>query len=401
MPFPFSFQLLQCIATLYYKGELALIITIVCDVLGKENNGTTVAAVNLIRALKSYGHEVRVLCGNEDRLGMPGYYVTRNIKLIPPLDNYVSKVGVEISAPESDIIRQALQGTDIVHIMTPFLLGTASLRIAKNLNLPVTAGFHCQAENLTSHFHMMNVPFANKITYHSMYDIFYRHVDCIHYPTQFIRDIFESHVGETYGVVISNGVSSLFQKKPSARPPQFDGKFLILCIGRFAPEKSQDVLLDAIRLSSHEKDIQVILAGQGPLYDKLKEQGASLTNPPVMKLFQREELPDVINYCDLYTHPADVDLEAIACLEAISCGLVPVIANSPRCATKNFALTDNNLFEVNDSVSLAEKIDYWIDQPGKREEASKKYLEFAKQFRLEDCMKKMEQLMLDVLAARS
>lgn len=36
----------------YYKGELALIITIVCDVLGKENNGTTVAAVNLIRALK-------------------------------------------------------------------------------------------------------------------------------------------------------------------------------------------------------------------------------------------------------------------------------------------------------------------------------------------------------------
>ena len=30
----------------------AMIITIVCDVLGEENNGTTVAAMNLIRHLK-------------------------------------------------------------------------------------------------------------------------------------------------------------------------------------------------------------------------------------------------------------------------------------------------------------------------------------------------------------
>lgn len=31
-------------------------ILVVCDVLGKENNGTTIAAMNLIRYLKSRGH---------------------------------------------------------------------------------------------------------------------------------------------------------------------------------------------------------------------------------------------------------------------------------------------------------------------------------------------------------
>ena len=36
-------------------------IAIICDVLGKENNGTTVAAMNLIRSLKAKGHEVRVV----------------------------------------------------------------------------------------------------------------------------------------------------------------------------------------------------------------------------------------------------------------------------------------------------------------------------------------------------
>ena len=30
-----------------------MIITVVCDVLGKENNGTAIAAMNLIRSLKA------------------------------------------------------------------------------------------------------------------------------------------------------------------------------------------------------------------------------------------------------------------------------------------------------------------------------------------------------------
>lgn len=43
-------------------------ITMVCDVLGKENNGTTIAAMNLIRYLREHGHEVRVLCCDQDRI---------------------------------------------------------------------------------------------------------------------------------------------------------------------------------------------------------------------------------------------------------------------------------------------------------------------------------------------
>lgn len=40
-------------------------IVVVCDVLGEENNGTTIAAMNLIRHLKSQGHEVRILCADQ------------------------------------------------------------------------------------------------------------------------------------------------------------------------------------------------------------------------------------------------------------------------------------------------------------------------------------------------
>ncbi|MBQ9030434.1 MAG: glycosyltransferase [Parasporobacterium sp.] len=375
-----------------------MIITIVCDVLGEENNGTTVAAANLIRCMKARGHEVRVLCADKARQNTPGYYVVPELKLLPPISNYVAKVGVDIAAPNLKVMKQAMDHADIVHIMTPFLLGTAALYLARKLHLPVTAGFHCQAENFTSHLHLMNLPAANDMTYKVMHDIFYRHVDCIHYPTRFIRDIYEGKTGSSRGVVISNGVSPLFHSMPAVRPEEYQDRFLILNTGRYAEEKSQHILLEAVRLSAHEKEIQVFLAGQGPFYDKLKKQGNDLTNPPVMALFSREELAGIANYADLYVHAAEVDLEAIACLEAISCGLVPVIADSPRCATKNFALEKTNLFNVNDPASLAARIDYWIEHPQEKAAARIAYLEYAKQFRLEHCMEQMESMMEETIS---
>ncbi|MEI3152176.1 MAG: hypothetical protein V8S82_00690 [Eubacteriales bacterium] len=50
-------------------------VTIVCEVLGKANNGTTVAALNLIRSLKEKGHRVKVICPDADREGLEGYYI--------------------------------------------------------------------------------------------------------------------------------------------------------------------------------------------------------------------------------------------------------------------------------------------------------------------------------------
>ena len=44
-------------------------ITVVCDILGEENNGTTVTTMNLVRSLRAKGHTVNILCCDEDKLG--------------------------------------------------------------------------------------------------------------------------------------------------------------------------------------------------------------------------------------------------------------------------------------------------------------------------------------------
>ena len=366
-------------------------IAVVCDVLGEENNGTTVAAMNLIRYLKEVGHEVRVVCPDEDRKGQEGFYVVPQLNA-GPLNEYIRKVGVTIALSDSHVLEQALSGVDAIHIMTPFFLGKAAVDFAWENRISVTAGFHAQAENITSHLHLMNSQRINELTYKAMYRLVYQYVDAIHYPTQFIRDVFEGEVGKTNGYVISNGVNSRFVRKKTEKPEEWKDRFIILFTGRYGYEKSHRVLIDAVAESRHEKEIQLVFAGEGPLHQELEDYAQKLTHAPCMKFFPREEMLNVINCADLYVHPAEVEIEAIACLEAISCGLVPVIADSPRSATRFFALDDQNLFHYNHPADLAERIYYWLEHPEEKAACSERYLGYTRQFEQRRCMEEMESM---------
>lgn len=377
-----------------------MIITIVCDVLGEENNGTTIAAMNLIRSLKQKGNEVRVLCPDQNRKGQPGFFVVPK-RSLGPLDPYVAKNGVTLARPDRKIIKSALLGADVVHLMTPFSLCVAAGKMAKRMGLPLTAGFHCQAENFTSHIFLMNSRLANKLVYRVFHRNVFRHCDAIHYPTRFICDVFEREVGPTNHYIISNGVQSAFQKRESVRPEALKGKFVILFTGRFSKEKSHRVLIEAVAKSRNANQIQLIFAGAGPLKDSLMELSRKLLPvQPIFRFFSREELIDVINYADLYVHPAEIEIEAIACLEALTCGLVPVIADSPRCATRHFALSEKNLFRTNDAGDLAAKIDHWLENPTERKGCSEAYLGYAKQFEHGRCMDRMEDMLRDAIRIR-
>lgn len=375
-------------------------IAISCDVLGEENNGTSIAAMNLIRSLRSKGHEVRIICCDKNRMGQEGYYIvpTRSFGIF---NEYVTRNGVALAKPDERIIKEALTGADIVHIMLPFSLGQYTARMAVKMGIPVSGGFHTQAENFTSHIFMKDFGLMNRITYHYFYNRLYCRCDCIHYPTWFIRDLFEHIIGPTNGYVISNGVNKSFVKREAVRPGQFKDRFVILFTGRYSKEKSHKVLIDAVSKSKYADRIQLIFAGTGPLKGLLKMYSRrKLKIMPVFRLFSREALINVINYADLYVHPAEIEIEAIACLEAIACGIVPVIANSKRCATKAFAIGENNLFKNRNSTDLARKIDYWMEHPKEKAECSRRYQGYAKSFDQDQCMDAMENMFLATISGR-
>lgn len=374
-----------------------MLITVVSDVLGEENNGTSIAAMNLIRSLKKKGHTVRILCADTDKEGVEGYYISPSLSLGKILNSYVKKVGVTIAKGDDKIVRQAINGVDHVHIMLPFGLGSRAATFAKEQGISTTAGFHMQAENLTSYVKLNKLKFVNKWVYKYIYRKLYSRVGGIHYPTEFIKNVFESNIKkQTNGYVISNGVNAYVQKRPTEKPDEFKDKIVILSCGRYAREKSQDTLIKAVKLSKYKDKIQLILAGQGLKEKKYRKLAKSLTNPPVFKFVSRSEIIDMINYCDLYVHSADIELEGIACTEAITCGKLTIVSDSKLSATRNFAIDQTCVFNKRNPKSLAKVIDYWIENPEKKKEYEQKYLESAVSFNQDECMDLMEKMIFEV-----
>lgn len=370
-------------------------IAIIADVLGEENNGTTITTKRLIENMKAKGHEVFVV--SPLQTSENGYYTlsTRNFYIF---NSYFEKNGVALAKPDKNILKEVISKVDVVHILLPFKTGRYAIKLAKELGKPVTTAFHSQAENVTAHFGLKNFSPANNYIYRRFLNKLYKHSNFVHCPSPFIASTIRKHGYNMDLRVISNGVTPIYKKMDVEKPENLKDKFVVLFVGRLSREKRHDLLIDAVYNSKHKDKIQLIFAGHGPRKKKLAHQGRNLPNKTIFGFYPKEELVKVINYSDLYAHPSDIEIEAISCLEAISCGKVPVISDSKRSATNAFALSEKNLFEAGNPKSLAEKIDYFIENPQEIEELQKQYESYAKQFEISACMDKMEQMFFDAIS---
>lgn len=368
-------------------------ITIVCDVLGEANNGTVIATLNLIRFLQERGHELKVVSNNFEGTGIPEKIQCKlpTLSLGTLADKIIEKNGVSLAKKDKEILLCAIKGSDVVHIQMPLAIGREASRIAHRLNIPVTASFHCQAENVSAHLKLQNNIKVSKIIYKNFWNHLYKRATCIHYPTKFIKDTFEKNIRKkTTAFVISNGVNETFVNRNESRSNE---KFTIVSTGRFSTEKAQNILIKAVSLSKYRDKIRICFAGEGPLENHYKKMAKELGVDADFSFYSRTELIDLLNRGNLYVHSAFIEIEAISCIEAICCGMVPVISDAERSATRFFALDEKSLFRENDSEDLAKKIDFWYENPTAMEEYVQKYKVMSKQFDQTECMIKMELMM--------
>lgn len=376
-----------------------MIITIIADIYGEENNGTVATTNRLMQHMIKRGHSIRLVStyAGKDTKDIQ-YFVTKKRNFYV-FNKYISANGAVFAKPDRKILEEAIKGSDVVHMLIPFKLAKLAVKVAKELKVPMTSAFHTQPENISTHIGMRNVTMVNKMFYHRFYKQFYKHHNFVHCPSHFIKDEIAKNNYKGDLRVISNGVIDTFRKFESTRPAELNGKYLVFTSSRYSGEKRHDLVIEAVKHSKYADKIQLIFAGKGPLKDKLTRMSAHLPNPTKFVFYtSKQDLAAAINYSDLYVHPADIEIEAIACMEAVSCGLVPVISDSNRSATKQFAMTEKNLFEQGNAKDLAAKIDYWIEHPEEKEQLSKEYETFTEQFRIEAAMDKMELMFKDAIA---
>lgn len=360
----------------------------VLDQYSAENNGVTVSARRYAAALRTRGHEVRILstgdCG-------PDGYAVRELR-IPVFDKLIKSHGMLFGKAEKPVLRRALAWADHIHFFMPFTLSIVAADMARRMGKPATAAFHIQPQNISYSIGMGRWSVTNGFIYWLFRADFYHKFRYIHCPSAFIAGELKRHGYRAQCRVISNGIPPEFCFCRAEKEARWRGRFLILMIGRLSGEKRQDVLIEAVKRSRHAQKIQLVLAGQGPLRDAYARQAQGLAHPVQMRFLSQEELRGVIAQCDLYVHASDAEIEAMSCMEAFACGRVPVIANSPLSATPQFALDERSLFRPGDAGDLAEKIDYWIEHPDERLQMERAYSKSAERYSLARCVEQFEQL---------
>lgn len=374
-----------------------MVITLVMDQYGLVSNGTTATARSLANQLRSKGHKVNIVTcvpnSNEENIHI---VKERKYPIITPI---IRSHGMVLAKPDEKVLEQTIKESDIVHFFLPFKLAAKGKEVADRLGVASSAAFHLQPENITYNVKLNKLNFLHTWLY-KRYKKFFDKFSDIHVPSKMIDDILGGYEYSARRHVISNGVLEDFKKLESVEKPlEFKDKFIVAMSGRLSNEKRQELLIEAIAKSKHEKDIQLILCGRGPTEQRLRELADKmLTNKAVIKFCNRQDLIETLNYCDLYAHTSEVELEAISCMEAFSCGLVPIISDADSSATKQFALHEQNLFKKGDSTSLRDKIDWFIDNPDKLKDMSQEYLEYSRNYKVKDCVNRLEEVFLKVIS---
>lgn len=369
-----------------------MVVVFVLDNYLSETDGTNISAHRFREELIKMGHTVRVVAVDAegpDMYGLKEHYV--------PIATPVAKrSNMRFAKFDKEIVARALEGADVVHLFFPFKVERETFRLARKMGIPVCGAFHCQPENVTYNIGLKHFGFVAGIVYWIFRIWLYGKIGNIHCPSEFLARELKKHAYKARLHVISNGVAPCF--KPAKQPAKRqDDTINVLMIGRLSPEKRQDLIINAVKHSRHCGRVRLYFAGSGTSRKRYEALAAGLPNPPVFEFLPQERLPELIEKADIYIHASDVEIEGMSCIEAFSCGKVPIISNSKKSATSQFALDGRSFFKKGDYRDLRDKLDYWIEHPEERKRMEKEYAKLGESYNIGFSVQKMIRMFEDAI----
>ena len=369
-------------------------IAIVIDAF-TEGNGGGVATVRLANGLAKRGHEITIV--SPKSVQKERFFQVKGF-CPPGMQEAFRTMDFSFGIPQKNVLRKAFADVDLIQIQYPLWLANGAVRVAKEMKKTVIGAFHVQPQNLLGCLGKQNL-FLDAFIYKLYNKLLFDHVPFVHCPSQFAADLLLENGYKGQPRAISNGIPPEYVAKSQTRPDWFGDKLVLLNIGRHAVEKRQALLIRAVKQSKYADKIQLLLCGKGPEKEHLDKMGAELPVKPFTEYVSQEDKIAYLNTADLFILASLVELESLACLEAIGCGLPCLVNDSRYSAAKQFAMDDRFIFKADDADSLAKKINYWYEQRDELRSLKSKILNMAENFRFEKSLDKMEALYEEALRA--
>jgi phosphatidylinositol alpha 1,6-mannosyltransferase len=211
---------------------------------------------------------------------------------------------------------------DVVHVVTPSLLGLYGTRYARRRGIPVVASFHTNFVSLLPHYWLGTL----EELCHGLARRFYNQCSLTLAPSRSTALELRAH-GIHNVALWQRGVNPL-RFSPSFRSEGLrarigaNGTPVLLYVGRLGREKNLRYLVRAIQLLAQRgSQFKLVIVGEGPMRAEL---AASLPHAHFAGCVQGAELSRWYASADLFVFPSQLETFGNVVLEAFASGL-PVV----------------------------------------------------------------------------
>ena len=174
---------------------------------------------------------------------------------------------------------------DIIHTQTEFSLGLLGVWIARELKIPVIHTYHTQYEDYVHYIAKGLLIRPSMVKY--LVRGFLHDVDGVICPSEIVRDLLSDYKVKVEKRVIPTGIDLAKFERPEIGPEQLrvlreklgikEDEKILLSLSRVSYEKNIQAVLAAFsEVLKEELKVKLVVAGDGPYLDNLKEQALQL-----------------------------------------------------------------------------------------------------------------------------
>lgn len=358
------------------------------DTYKPQINGVVSSIELLKNELVKEGHEVHIFCPEG----------TRKNKFIHTFSSFKFKNYPEyrIGLPFHEATKQILKiKPDVIHIHSPFSIGTIGLSIAKIMNIPIVATYHTL---LSEYFDYIGSNSGKNIA-HDYTKWFFDRASIITAPGKSVVDLLRK-----YG--IKKPIKDLptplkfqpIKKKNKNKNKNKNKIYIILHVGRLCKEKRIDIILKAFKIISKKIKAKLILTSDGPDKKRLKNLCKRLKiskDVTFTGYIPTKELLKLYSTADVFISASDTETQGLVVLEALAYGCPVVVRNA--LGFKDYIKDKKNGLLFNNEKDLIKKIITILKNKRLRNRLTKNGYKTVEKFNVSNYGRKMEDIYREAL----
>jgi len=289
----------------------------------KKEDGVTSVILSLVKEAEKMGHDNIIVTGWAEDESITQAKIIQVPSFIFPLYKEY-----RLPIPGMNGFEEKLNEfhPDIIHVHSPDTIAWAAIKYAKKNNIPIIGTYHTNFCQYLDYYHLSSL---QSLVWNTLKRL-YKKMDLITSPSETVsKELTDLGIKNIYtipwGVDSSKFNNSFYSDTWRNKILKGETKKIILYVGRLTWEKDFKTFIETYNLlKKNRNDFTVVIAGDGPIRKELE-----ILMPEVLFLghLDHKELSVAYASSDVLFTPSSTEVFANVPLEAMSSGLIPVIAD--------------------------------------------------------------------------